>query len=97
MAKQKTAFVCNECGSDYSKWQGQCSDCGAWNTLSEIKLGPAKGSGRAGGGSVRAGFAGQLAEATLLADIDFEDVPRFSSGAGEFDRVLGRVLRRFGR
>ena len=50
MAKQKTAFVCNECGSDYAKWQGQCSDCGAWNTLAEIKLGPAKvpaGPGRA--------------------------------------------------
>ena len=51
MAKQKTAFVCNDCGSDYSKWQGQCSDCGAWNTLSEVKLGPARGSGRAGGGA----------------------------------------------
>ena len=92
MAKQKTAFVCNDCGSDYSKWQGQCSDCGAWNTLSEVKLGPAKGSGRAGGGAARAGFAGQLAEATLLADINFEDVPRFTSGAGEFDRVLGGGL-----
>ena len=52
MAKQKTAFVCNDCGSDYSKWQGQCNDCGAWNTLAEIKLGPAKGSGRAGAGAV---------------------------------------------
>ena len=39
MAKQKTAFVCNDCGSDYAKWQGQCSDCGAWNTLSEVRLG----------------------------------------------------------
>ena len=53
MAKQKTAFVCNDCGSDYSKWQGQCNDCGAWNTLAEIKLGPAKGSGRAGAGAGR--------------------------------------------
>jgi len=92
MAKQKTAFVCNECGSDYSKWQGQCSDCGAWNTLSEIRLGPAKGSGRPGSSAGTAGFAGQLAEATLLKDINFEDVPRFSSGAGEFDRVLGGGL-----
>jgi len=92
MAKQKTAFVCNECGSDYSKWQGQCTDCGAWNTLSEIKLGPSKGSGRPGSGAGKAGFSGQLAEATLLEEIDFEDVPRFSSGAGEFDRVLGGGL-----
>jgi DNA repair protein RadA/Sms len=91
MAKQKTAFVCNDCGSDYAKWQGQCSDCGAWNTVVEIRLGPAKGSGRAGsGGSAKlGGFAGKLAEARVLQDIDFEDLPRFSSGAEEFDRVLG--------
>jgi len=94
MAKQKTAFVCNDCGSDYSKWQGQCNDCGAWNTLTEIKLGPAKGSGRAGAGigTNRAGFAGKLAEAQVLQDINFEDLPRFTSGAEEFDRVLGGGL-----
>lgn len=95
MAKSKTAYVCNDCGSDYSKWQGQCNDCGAWNTLSEIKLGPGKtASGRAGGGlsSGRAGFAGAVPEAKVLADIALDDLPRVSSGAGEFDRVLGGGL-----
>ena len=96
MAKQKTAFVCNDCGSDYAKWQGQCSDCGAWNTLAEIKLGPAKGSGRAGAGARtaagKAGFAGALASAQVLSEIDLDDLPRFSSGAEEFDRVLGGGL-----
>jgi DNA repair protein RadA/Sms len=98
MAKQKTAFVCNDCGSDYVKWQGQCSDCGAWNTLTEIKLGPQKGSGRAGagtspqGGGKRAGFAGTLDSARLLEDIDLQGLPRFSAGAEEFDRVLGGGL-----
>ena len=96
MAKQKTAFVCNDCGSDYSKWQGQCTDCGAWNTLSEVRLGPAagKGSGRAGGGvgTSRAGFAGALEGARLLAEIALNDLPRLSSGAEEFDRVLGGGL-----
>ncbi|MBE9538234.1 MAG: DNA repair protein RadA [Proteobacteria bacterium] len=97
MAKSKTAFVCNDCGSDYAKWQGQCHDCGAWNTLVEIRLGPAKGSGRVGAGASassqnRAGFAGALAEASVLKDIDLQDLPRFSSGAGEFDRVLGGGL-----
>ena len=38
MAKAKSAYVCTDCGSEYSKWQGQCSDCGVWNTLSEIRL-----------------------------------------------------------
>ncbi|MCB1854956.1 MAG: DNA repair protein RadA [Pseudomonadales bacterium] len=96
MAKQKTAFVCNECGSDYAKWQGQCSDCGAWNTLAEVRLGPAAG-GRAGARAApatsgRAGFAGALAGARILREIDLQDLPRFSSGAGEFDRVLGGGL-----
>ena len=94
MAKQKTAYVCNDCGSDYAKWQGQCSDCGAWNTLTEVKLGPARGGGRAGGGASarKAGFAGALAEARVLKDIDLDDLPRFSSGTDEFDRVLGGGL-----
>ena len=96
MAKQKTAFVCNDCGSDYAKWQGQCSDCGAWNTLAEVRLGTAAG-GRAGGRAApatsgRAGFAGALAGARILREIDLQDLPRFSSGAGEFDRVLGGGL-----
>ena len=94
MAKQKTAFVCTDCGSDYVKWQGQCGDCGAWNTLTEIKLGPEKGSGRAGA-QVRgklAGFTGTLDSARVLKDINLEDLPRFSSGAEEFDRVLGGGL-----
>jgi DNA repair protein RadA/Sms len=94
MAKSKTAYVCSDCGSDYSKWQGQCSDCNAWNTLSEIRLGPAKSGGarvnRAAPG--RAGFAGVAAEAQVLKDIVLDDQPRFSSGAGEFDRVLGGGL-----
>lgn len=95
MAKSKTAYVCNDCGSDYSKWQGQCNDCSAWNTLSEIRLGPAKSSGgRVGGGldGARIGFAGAQAEAQVLKDIELDSVPRFTSGAGEFDRVLGGGL-----
>tara|TARA_R110002110_G_scaffold26911_1_gene98471 strand:- start:101252 stop:102640 length:1389 start_codon:yes stop_codon:yes gene_type:complete len=96
MARSKTAFVCNDCGSDYAKWQGQCNDCGAWNTLSEVRLGPAtagaRSSATARAGGSRGGYTGTLAEARLLADIDLEDLPRFSSGAEEFDRVLGGGL-----
>jgi DNA repair protein RadA/Sms len=89
MAKSKTAYVCNDCGSDYSKWQGQCNDCKAWNTIAEIRLGTAAGGGRVG---VGAGYAGVLAESQVLKDIRLDDMPRFSSGAGEFDRVLGGGL-----
>jgi len=85
--KNKSAFVCNECGADFTKWQGQCTECGAWNSLSEVRLGPtptnrtAKFEGYAGGASGN--------KVQTLADISLHDVPRFSSGAGEFDRVLG--------
>jgi DNA repair protein RadA/Sms len=85
--KTKSAFVCNECGADYKKWQGQCTECGAWNSLSEVRLGPtptnraAKFEGYAGGASGN--------PIQTLAEIALNEVPRFSSGTGEFDRVLG--------
>ena len=36
MAKNKTKFVCVECGAEFSKWQGQCSECKEWNTIDEV-------------------------------------------------------------
>lgn len=90
MAKQKTAYVCQDCGADYAKWQGQCTECGTWNRLTEVRLGGAAG----GGGREQrfSGYAGQqsaIPQVQVLAEIDLENVPRLSSGAGEFDRVLG--------
>ena len=41
MAKQKTSFVCSNCGTHSAKWQGQCNGCGEWNTLNEEVLEPA--------------------------------------------------------
>ena len=35
MAKTKTAFFCQNCGAQYSKWQGQCYACKEWNTIVE--------------------------------------------------------------
>ena len=78
------AFVCDECGADYSKWQGQCSECGAWNRLREVRLGAAKSSS-----AKRSGYAGESAKVSALAEINLEDLPRVSSGMVEFDRVLG--------
>lgn len=52
MAKAKTAYVCTDCGAEYNKWQGSCTACGAWNTLSEFVVQPAvKGTGPAPGGA----------------------------------------------
>ncbi|MFQ3187258.1 DNA repair protein RadA [Marinomonas primoryensis] len=94
MAKAKTAFVCNECGVDYAKWQGQCQACNAWNSLSEIRLTSGKTSARVSASQDPRyqGYAGAITGIQNLSDIDLGDVPRFSSGANEFDRVLGGGL-----
>ena len=41
MARSKTAFVCTECGAQTVRWQGQCPQCQAWNTMIETVLEPA--------------------------------------------------------
>lgn len=33
--KNKSVFICQQCGTTFAKWQGQCGNCGAWNTLVE--------------------------------------------------------------
>ena len=35
MAKIKTAYYCQKCGTQYPQWHGQCKNCGEWNTLIE--------------------------------------------------------------
>ncbi|MBU2225361.1 MAG: DNA repair protein RadA, partial [Gammaproteobacteria bacterium] len=85
MAKVKTAYVCNDCGADFVRWQGQCTECGAWNTISEVRMPTiAQKTSRSGG------YAGAtVAKVMKLDQVDLQDVPRFSSGFIEFDRVLG--------
>ncbi|MGB1191553.1 MAG: DNA repair protein RadA [Pseudomonadales bacterium] len=87
MAKAKSAFVCTDCGSEYTKWQGQCIDCGAWNTLSEIRLSTATQRGER-----LVGYSGSESEVQALSSIDLSRLPRQSTGLAEFDRVLGGGL-----
>ncbi|GLX79680.1 DNA repair protein RadA [Thalassotalea insulae] len=85
MAKSKVAYVCTDCGAEYSRWLGQCNECKAWNTISEFRQ--AKAPTRKDNFS---GFAGMVeAKVQTLDTIDLADLPRFSSGFAEFDRVLG--------
>ena len=35
MAKLKTSFFCQSCGTNYAKWLGQCTSCKQWNTIVE--------------------------------------------------------------
>ncbi len=93
MAKRKTAYVCNQCGGEHAKWQGQCVACGAWNTLSEVVLAKETGTARdADFSDVRSGYAGAKSGVQSLADIDLAAVPRIASTLAEFDRVLGGGL-----
>ena len=92
-AKAHTAYVCTECGADHSKWQGQCGECGAWNTLSEFVVEPAA-SVKAAGSARRDGWIGKIdaPKVTALKDVRHSEDARVSTGIGEFDRVLGGGL-----
>ena len=89
--KSRTAYVCAECGGEHNKWQGQCAECGAWNSLSEIVLEPATASPAA---ARRSSWAGKLEtpKITALKDVRSSEEARVSTGIGEFDRVLGGGL-----
>ena len=87
--RKKPVFVCNDCGAEYTKWQGQCSECKAWNTIVEVRLGNQMQVARPS----RSGYAGNLeSEIRTLSEIELDDVPRVSSGSEELNLVLGGGL-----
>ncbi|MDB5838831.1 MAG: radA [Herminiimonas sp.] len=88
MAKSKTNYTCTECGGVANKWTGQCPNCGQWNTLVETIV---ETGGNRYSTQQHQGLA-QTAPVLTLADIEAIDVPRFSTGIEEFDRVLGGGL-----
>ena len=83
--KNQTVFVCQDCGADYPRWSGQCTSCGQWNTIKEVRLGSAK-SAKAGRSE---GYAGTLSEVKRLDEVDLTHAARVGTGLSEFDRVLG--------
>src|SRR5262245_25720364 len=83
MAKARPVYTCGNCGGQQPKWQGQCPDCGAWNSLTESAPMPKR--------LERIQHMGQT-EVTRLDRIDVRNVERLQTGLGEFDRVLGGGL-----
>ena len=78
--KPKTVFRCKDCGTDHSKWSGQCSGCGAWNTLAQfLDVAPSRNAPAGHGDS----------QVTTLDQVARHSIPRLSTGLAEFDRVLG--------
>ena len=77
MAKPgKTTYVCSACGAASLKWQGQCPECDAWNTLEERAPAPT-------------GQRLAPVRPVDLAELSAEAESRFATGFSELDRVLG--------
>ncbi len=81
VTSRKTVYLCQDCGASFPKWQGQCGECGAWNTLVEsVAAAPARGRGAA------------LVAASAVQKLDQvaeEETARIPTGLSELDRVLG--------
>lgn len=82
MSKQKTVFVCNNCGYETAKWLGKCPSCSSWNTFNEEIQIEASNKNNL----IR---SSKKADIYNLSEIHSGDEIRYSSGIGEFDRVLG--------
>ena len=89
MAKVKTAYYCQNCGAQYSKWQGRCNSCGDWNTIvEEIVEKPDKKDWK----SSAKIEAKRAAKPLRLNEIETAPQYRWKTGNKELDRVLGGGL-----
>ena len=83
MAKNKSVFICTSCGTEHSKWMGQCQGCKEWNTLVEEVHTKSKPDPRAWSGDSAA------AKPIKIQEVQHADVQRFPIKDHEFSRVLG--------
>jgi len=84
MAKAKSVFVCQDCGTSHPKWAGQCDGCGAWNSLVEEQVNDNAPKGLSSGKGRKIDFVGLKGSEARP--------PRLPSGITEFDRVCGGGL-----
>ncbi|TYB76000.1 DNA repair protein RadA [Bizionia gelidisalsuginis] len=85
MAKVKTTFFCQSCGTQYSKWQGQCSACKEWNTVvEEVLQVPEKSEWKIATKTTK-----RASKPLRIKDIDASQEARLDSRDGEFNRVMG--------
>lgn len=87
MAKEKTVFLCNDCGYEAPKWAGRCPSCGAWNTLVEkvVRSSPAARVSAAVGDKL-------LSQPQLIDTVSTDELPRMNMCDSELNRVLGGGL-----
>jgi DNA repair protein RadA/Sms len=82
MARARTIYICQACGSQSSRWLGRCPDCQGWNTLAEERIEPESTAAR------RPAKAGRSTPQALTTVEDAAEA-RLLTGIGELDRVLG--------
>ncbi len=88
MAKLKTTFFCQNCGSQYSKWQGQCTACKEWNTITEeVIQKPEKSDWKTPSKTSK-----RVSKPLLINEIDTSQEARLDTADQEFNRVLGGGL-----
>ncbi|WP_250433380.1 DNA repair protein RadA [Hanstruepera flava] len=86
MAKVKTTFYCQNCGTQYAKWQGQCNACKEWNTIAEEVIQKPEKSDWKSSNSTKIKRA---SKPLLINEIDVSQDARMLTSDGEFNRVLG--------
>lgn len=95
MAKDKTAYVCDNCGHESVKWIGKCPSCGQWNSFKEIRVAP---SVSGGGKRLAAGGFGNTSSTRNtpmpISKVQAKDEPRIDLHDDELNRVLGGGLVR---
>ena len=91
MAKDKIAYVCENCGQESAKWIGKCPACGQWNTFKEIRVADTRQQA-ATSAAASAGHQLRKNKVLRLRDISSKDDPRIDMHDAELNRVLGGGL-----
>lgn len=82
MAKQKTLYICSECGQEYPKWSGKCNACGSWNTLEETTVSAPAAKTQ----------SSRTVKYSKLSEISTDEEVRYDTGSQELNCVLGGGL-----
>lgn len=87
MVKQKSRYICQNCGSSFAKWAGRCENCGEWNTLLE-QIAPTEAEAKTA--LAKGAVSGKKLEAVSINTIEPSDAgSRLLTGFPDFDIVLG--------
>ncbi|MBQ8486118.1 MAG: DNA repair protein RadA [Prevotella sp.] len=92
MAKDKTVYVCSNCGQESAKWIGKCPACGQWNTFKEIRVADTRQQAATTAAATAGHQLHSRNKVLRLKDIAGKDDPRIDMHDEELNRVLGGGL-----